>query len=132
MVLGVPPSRNRLSCCTEHLPPLLTAGLRVVSASVHPSACLPYVSVVRYLPIACACATDPRGCEKSSEFNCNNPESTTGNRVVRQIQVEVAGTAGSYAMCNVENAKTCTYECQYLTRQPVPGVGNQAVCAGGE
>jgi len=84
-----------------------------------------------YLPVACpVCEKLPHGCQTSSTFDCGNKESQ-GNRVVRKIEVEVEQTRGTYMLCNEEDSNDeCKYECFALIRDPVPGVGDQPICAG--
>jgi len=86
-----------------------------------------------YLPVACpVCEKLPHGCQTPSTFDCGNKESQ-GNRVVRKIEVEVEQTRGTYMLCNEEDSNDeCKYECFALIRDPVPGVGNQPICAGGK
>lgn len=84
-----------------------------------------------YLPVACpACKTSQQGCRSSSTFDCDNPESS-GNLVVRHVEVEVQLPYSGYSLCNVGNS-SCTYECQTLDRTTPTGVGKQAVCGGGK
>jgi hypothetical protein len=86
----------------------------------------------RYLPLACSeCGRVPFGCQSPATFDCNNLEST-GQRVLRQVTVEIDTAAGwgTYELCNDNSTTACTYDCFVLTKEPVPGVGQQSVCAG--
>jgi hypothetical protein len=83
-----------------------------------------------YLPYACvACKTSRSGCKGSATFDCNNPESS-GNLVVRKVEVEVKLPYGEYSLCNVQPGG-CTYDCRTLDRKTPTGVGMQKVCGGG-
>ena len=84
-----------------------------------------------YLGVACpACNATREGCKGASVFDCNNPESS-GNLVVRQIEVDVLLPYGSYELCNdAPGVGSCSYSCRSYDPSPTSGVGNQAVCGG--
>lgn len=86
----------------------------------------------KYLPIACpACEKSLAGCRGASTFDCTNPEST-GNLVVRKIQVEVLGDFSTgYQLCDVwQGNPPCHYSCFSRHHQPPKGVGREKVCGG--
>lgn len=87
----------------------------------------------KYLPIACfdCKKKGPRGCYSPATFDCTNPEST-GNLVVRKLEVEVYGDFGDdYQLCDVwPGSAACQYKCYDPGHSTKQGVGREAVCGG--
>jgi len=87
----------------------------------------------KYLPVACAaCALDGSCRHSASTFDCDNPESS-GNLVVRKIEVEVNGAFddNGYELCDVwPGSSACQYTCFSPHGRQHDGVGREAVCGG--
>jgi hypothetical protein len=83
----------------------------------------------KYLPYACsACKAQGTCHHHSSTFDCDNPESS-GNLVVRKVEVEVKRLDWkNYELCNVKEG-TCSYKCQSMQHHLLDvGVGATPVC----
>jgi len=89
----------------------------------------------KYLPVACVdcLKVGPQGCRSPSTFDCTNVEST-GNLVVRKLEVEVYGDfdGEAYNLCDVwPHSAACEYSCfsPHMSHRAT-GVGREAVCGG--